>query len=622
MSAEIQNEPREEKVRAQSPKERRILWGLVLAFAVLVFVSFMLMDSVTKQRRTTDWVAHTHNVLSQLDLLVHSLTDAENGRRGFLLSGQDRYLRHHQNAVERAQNALQELRVLTKDSPKQSGACEQLGPLVHQRLTISTNSIKARQESGLDTATQMTFTEEGQKAMEPIRQIVAQMNAEENHLLKERRARQKKSADGANGLAVLASGLSLALFAGLSILLSRENRRRRRAEEGLQQTNRQLEQRVQQRMAELSQQRRELQLIFDTVPAIIFYKDSHHRLLRINQASARCFGIPREQLEGRTDKEIGSPHADRYYRDEEEVMNTGQPKLGIIEPVETAGGTRWLQTDKFPYRDEAGRIVGVIGFAMDITERKQAEEEVRKLNADLERRVAERTAELKAANDELEAFSYSISHDLRAPLRAVNGFAQILAKQLGPNLSPEMALSLERIRASGKNMGELIDGLLAFSRFSRQPLLKVPVDAEALVQQVLGDLRPEFAQRRVDIEVGKLPPCEADPTLLQQVFTNLISNALKYSRQRDPAVIKIDSRPENGEHVYFVQDNGAGFDMEYATRLFQVFQRLHTTEEFEGTGVGLAIVHRIVHRHGGRIWAEAQVGRGATFYFTLDGVSR
>jgi light-regulated signal transduction histidine kinase (bacteriophytochrome) len=235
----------------------------------------------------------------------------------------------------------------------------------------------------------------------------------------------------------------------------------------------------------------------------------------------------------------------------------------------------------------------------------------------LEQRVAKRTAELKLANQELEAFSYSISHDLRAPLRAMGGFTRMLESQLGGQVSEEARYSMERIRVNTAKMGELIDGLLDFSSLNWMPVTKNKISPANIAQAVWEELRPEIGSRRAEIEITRLPACEADANLLKQVFTNLISNALKYSRDRDPAIIKVDWRNEKGETVYFVQDNGAGFDMAYADKLFRVFQRLHRADQFEGTGVGLAIVNRIIYRHGGRIWAEAQVDRGAAFYFTL-----
>lgn len=272
-----------------------------------------------------------------------------------------------------------------------------------------------------------------------------------------------------------------------------------------------------------------------------------------------------------------------------------------------------------PILDHAGKIVGASKVARDITDRKRTEAEILKLNAELEARVAQRTGELEAANKELEAFSYSVSHDLRAPLRAVNGFAGIVLEDYGAQLPKEGRDYLERVRSGGKRMGELIDDLLTFARLSRQPLGRQPVDMGRLVKDVLTDLNAAVAGRTVETRVADLPPSQGDPALLKQVWINLLSNALKYSRGRTPAVVEVGSQPGNGEPVYFVRDNGVGFDMQYAGKLFGVFQRLHRAEEFEGTGVGLAIVQRVIHRHGGRVWAQSEPGKGATFYFNLGG---
>jgi len=248
-----------------------------------------------------------------------------------------------------------------------------------------------------------------------------------------------------------------------------------------------------------------------------------------------------------------------------------------------------------------------------------AHEEILELNRNLERRVGERTMGLEAANKELEAFSYSISHDLRTPLRAIDGFVRMLQEDYAAQLPIKARQRLEVIHESATQMGQLIDGLLTFSQFSRQPLNKQNVSPATIVKRVLAELRNGQDARNATISIADLPDCPADPVLLQQVFVNLLSNALKYSRQREPPVIEIGWRDEQGQCAYFVRDNGAGFDMQYAGRLFGVFQRLHRRTEFEGIGVGLSIVQRIIQRHGGRIWAEAEVEKGATFYFTLPG---
>jgi PAS domain S-box-containing protein len=287
---------------------------------------------------------------------------------------------------------------------------------------------------------------------------------------------------------------------------------------------------------------------------------------------------------------------------------------------EIAGVMRFFAVRYEPTTQD-GRVVMVVVVLTDITERHRAEETIRNVNIDLELRVTERTAQLEVANKELEAFSYSISHDLRAPLRALEGYSLAVIEDSGPVLVGDSRRYLEMIRSETLRMAHLIDDLLEFSRLGRSPLRRQQVGMGQLVQSALDRLEPERAGREINLQVGALPVAQCDPALLQQVWINLLSNAFKYTRQRTPAEIEIGCNTKDGGTVYFVRDNGAGFDMRYASKLFGVFQRFHRADEFEGTGVGLAIVHQIVVRHGGRIWVEAAVGRGATFYFTLEEIA-
>jgi PAS domain S-box-containing protein len=363
-----------------------------------------------------------------------------------------------------------------------------------------------------------------------------------------------------------------------------------------------------------------LRLITDLVPHGIFAKDAAGRYIFVNRALAEGCGLPIEEVLGKTDFDLVSDktQAEAYQADDRAVIESGVPKFIAEEPnTDLAGWTRFLQTTKIPFTVPETGEPAVLGVWVDITERKRAEEEIQRLNADLEQRVIRRTAELEAANKELEAFTYSVSHDLRAPLRAIDGFSHAVLDDYGPQLPEKGRHYLETIRKSAESMGQLIDDLLTFSRLSRAPLSRRAVDTRELVRSVFEELNIQRQDRPIEFRVGDLPTCHGDRSLLKQVWINLLSNALKYTRGRDPAVIEAGCSTVSEQCVYFVRDNGAGFDMRYAGKLFGVFQRMHRAEEYEGTGVGLAIVQRIIHRHGGCVWAEAEVDRGATFYFTL-----
>jgi len=268
-------------------------------------------------------------------------------------------------------------------------------------------------------------------------------------------------------------------------------------------------------------------------------------------------------------------------------------------------------------RDESGKLTGFSTIARDITQRKHAEDEIRRLNTELERRVQERTVELQAAHQEMEAFSYSISHDLRAPLIHIAGFVEMLKSDLGPALDEKSSRHLQTICDSTESMGRMIADLLTYSRIGRAEMHKVRFNVTETIKDVQRDLESQIQNRKMSWIIPKLPEVYADPFLLRQALFNLLSNALKFTRQRAEARIEVTVETTDREHIFAIRDNGAGFDMKYASKLFGVFQRLHAATEFEGTGIGLANVRRIIGRHGGRTWAEGAIEGGATFYFSL-----
>ncbi len=372
--------------------------------------------------------------------------------------------------------------------------------------------------------------------------------------------------------------------------------------------------------AALRRSEEQFQMMLDALPQLAWIADADGAIFWYNQRWYDYTGTTAEEMMGWGwqrvhDSTILPAVVERWTA----AIAAAEP-FDMEFPLRSASGEfRWFLTRSVPLRDADGTVQRWIGTNTDISEKRDAEEEIHELNATLEQRVLDRTAQLEAANKELEAFSYSVSHDLRAPLRAVDGFSQAVVEDYAALLPAEGQRYLQTIREGAQRMGALIDDLLAFSRLGRAAVVRREIDVESQVREIFDEQKAQYEGREIELINGHLPPCSGDATLLRQVWVNLLSNALKYTSKRERAVIEIGARAEKGETVYFVRDNGTGFDMRYAHKLFGVFQRLHRQEDFSGTGVGLAIVQRIIHRHGGRIWVEAEVDLGATFFFTLGG---
>ncbi len=343
------------------------------------------------------------------------------------------------------------------------------------------------------------------------------------------------------------------------------------------------------------------------------------KITDLNNATEKVTGLSRQQL-------IGTDFAD-YFSDPGKAR-AGYEQVfreGLVQDYELGihhrdGHVTPVLYNAAVYRDEAGEVIGVFAAARDISERKRAEEVIRKLNEELDERVRRRTAELEATNKDLEAFTYSVSHDLRAPLRHIDGFSKLLLEEYNADLPEDARRHLSRIREGTRRMGMMVDDLLNLTRVGRKKLSVQLTGLSPLLEEAIGDLQPEMAGREIEWQIGKLPFVECDPGLVKQVFANLLSNAVKFTRPQEHTVIEVGAATQDGRPVFFVRDNGVGFSMKYVDKLFGVLQRLHRPEDFEGTGIGLATVRRIVHKHGGRVWAEGELNKGATFYFTLEAV--
>ncbi|MFH1872288.1 MAG: MASE3 domain-containing protein [Pseudomonadota bacterium] len=381
-----------------------------------------------------------------------------------------------------------------------------------------------------------------------------------------------------------------------------------------------LEEKVRQRTAELSASEEKYRALIECANDAILVQElspdgKPGSFIEVNELACRQLGYSREELARLTPADITDRRCrdslavamDKLSRDRHAVFETAlMARDGRSIPVEVS--TRMLEL--------RGRRM-LFSLLRDITERKLADDKIRKLNSELEQRVRDRTAQLELANKELEAFSFSVSHDLRAPLRAIDGFSRAVREDYGDKLDDQGKHFLEILSENAARMNKLIDDILSFSRMGRREIQGMRLDLTELAQETIAELRPSLADRTIHFTVGDLPQTRGDRAMIRQALMNLLSNAVKFTRPKSEPAIEVGGTAGRDENIYYVKDNGVGFDMRYADKLFGVFQRLHAQDEFEGTGIGLAIVKRIVERHGGRVWAHATAGAGATIFFTL-----
>ncbi len=400
----------------------------------------------------------------------------------------------------------------------------------------------------------------------------------------------------------------------------------KRVEEEIRKLNETLEGRVIDRTHQLEEMNESLYLseqrlrqIIDQIPNWIFAKDKDGVYILVNKSLAEAYSSTVEEVVGKKEDifTADEKEAERFREADLKVFQSGKP-LYVEESVTLPNGEkRYVQTNKIPFTFSGTDTPAVLGTSNDVTQIIEAEMEIRRLNTELEERVKMRTAELELVNKELESFSYSVSHDLRAPLRAVDGFSRALLEDYSDKLDEQGQHYLNRVRFTTKRMGKLIDDLLKLSRLTRSEIFRSKVNLSVMAHHIAGELQKESSQRDTEFIVEDGVVVNADPNLIEVVLRNFLQNSWKFTSKHPKGRIEFGMTQQGAEKVYFVRDDGAGFEQAYAGKLFGAFQRLHTLSEFEGTGVGLATVQRIIHRHGGRVWAEGEVEKGAVFYFTI-----
>ena len=650
---------------------RKVIGGFVAAVGLTVFLGFLFWYDARRAEQDADWVTHTQVVLKTLDATSAHLVDVDTGGRGFALSGFEPFLQAYESGRRGLGPNLDKLRHLTVDNPSQQQRLDALGPQVKAKAEASDGLVSARVQTGsLPSVNQLV---QGALLMRAAHGTIQAMVDEEERLLETRVQRTHATRRWTIFVMALGSLMAMSFLVVAGLAINRQISISVRVRAQIVALNADLESRVAQRTAalqseiterkqakerlaeqaaelarqaeELSHSRQELenqthmfQSVLDSMAEGLVAADQQGKFILWNPAAERILGVAANLPPEKWTEHYGLYRADTvtaFPSDQIPLVRAIRGETSVTEMFvrnpERAAGT-FIEVSAGPLVRKGGVVCGGVAAFRDITQRRADERQIQTLNDELEHRVAERTAQLEVANHELEAFSYSVSHDLRAPLRHISGFSRMLAEEFGSTLDPNAQQYLERIQFGAQKMGLLVDELLNLARVGRHPLHRQPTRLNRIVAEVVAMLQPDYEGRQVEWIIADLPVVDCDPVLVKQIFQNLLANALKFTGPRGasagkagvgkpssaaPAVIEVSSTEEDGQLVFMVRDNGIGFNMKYVDKLFGVFQRLHSAEEFEGTGIGLVTVQRIVHKHGGRVWAQGESDKGAAFYFTL-----
>jgi len=562
--------------------QKKVWLGFIAAMSLITWLAFSSYVQNKKFEETSTWVAHTNHVLFHTERLLSLTIDLEAGQRGYSLTGKEEFLEPATLSANSIREHVNTMVELTADNQSQQIRMRRLKTLIEDKLQFTLKAISLRKES-FEEARDMNASLYGKTLMDEIRHLVKEIQAEENGLLQKRTELTRKTVNRFyvtfTALLFAVGVILILVFYSIYINL----KARTQAETSLR--------------SALDQ----IRDMYDNAPCGYHSINNEGKIIEINNTWLQWLQYKRHEIVNKIDfTTLLTPmSAKQFSVSFDRLKKEGSIYDLDLEMIRKDGSVFSVLLNAVSIYNNQGEFVKTRSTVIDYTTQRDALNKVEQLNK------------------ELESFSYSVSHDLRAPLRSIDGYTQILIEDYADKLDTEGNRLLNIVVNNARRMAQLIDDLLDFSRVSRKEITKTEVNVQGLVESVLNEIKAQEPERNIEVTIGQLNSCMAEPSLIRQVWYNLISNAVKYTRKKEKAVIIISSKNKGDEVEYSIKDNGTGFDMQYAPKLFGVFQRLHRQQEFEGTGVGLAIVHRIISRHDGRISAKGVVNEGAEFNFTL-----
>ncbi len=601
----------------RSLHQRLIAGGFILAAAVLAVLFSIAYRSNTRFVEWNSLTIHTRDVLRALDDFTSAMKSAQIAAVDYYTNGSETQIQVFTAAESQAHSALAHVRSLVPDNPTQQRNLDVLVPLADQGFDLLRELIELRRQGKTGPDAMKPVSAEAKKISPPFAKALGAVTNEENRLLEIRSAAAAVAARRAVRLQLSGGIIATSLVLSVFVLFLRENSIRAGAESQLEKANSCLEQRVDERTAQLEDALEQVRRQSEEPFRLFVSNVKDYALLMLDpDGRVTTWNAGAERIKGYRAEEIVGQHFSRFYTPED--IERGKPareleitaEQGRFEDegwrVRKDGSRFWANVVVTALRDQMGQLRGFGNVTRDMTERKVIEEE-----------MAAQNTQLESTNRELEAFCYSVSHDLRAPLRGIDGFSQALLEDYAGQLDDKGKEYLQRVRAAVQRMGALIDDLLDLSRITRTEMRREAIDLSQIAQSIADELRGTQPDRTAEFVITPGLRAQGDPHLMRVVLENLLRNSWKFTSKRESTRIEFGRTAANGHSAFFVKDNGAGFDPNYSNRLFGAFQRLHSASEFPGTGVGLATAQRVIFRHGGKIWAESDVDRGATFFFEL-----